>query len=47
MLDEYYSVRGWDERGIPKKDKLQELALNDVAEQLESLNTLNSAHTGC
>jgi len=35
MLDEYYRARGWNEEGIPRKDKLQELGLNDVAEQLE------------
>ncbi len=27
MLDEYYQLRGWDEKGIPKKDKLCELGL--------------------
>jgi aldehyde:ferredoxin oxidoreductase len=35
MLDEYYTVRGWDlETGIPKKGKLTELGLGYVAEQL-------------
>lgn len=27
MLDEYYSVRGWDEAGIPSRTKLEELGL--------------------
>ncbi|MCK4432962.1 MAG: aldehyde ferredoxin oxidoreductase, partial [Methanomicrobia archaeon] len=27
MLDEYYKMRGWDENGIPKKEKLRELNL--------------------
>ncbi len=27
MLDEYYKLRGWDENGIPKKEKLKELGL--------------------
>jgi len=25
MLDEYYSIRGWNEKGLPTKEKLQEL----------------------
>ena len=29
MLDEYYELRGWDENGIPKKDKLRELGLEN------------------
>jgi len=27
MLDEYYTLRGWDAEGIPKKEKLRELGL--------------------
>jgi len=27
-LGEYYSLRGWDEKGIPTKEKLKELGLN-------------------
>ncbi len=27
MLDEYYTLRGWDLEGIPTKEKLQELGL--------------------
>ena len=28
MLIAYYEVRGWDENGVPKKEKLEELGLN-------------------
>lgn len=35
MLDEYYTVRGWDlNTGIPTRAKLVELGLGYVAEQL-------------
>jgi aldehyde:ferredoxin oxidoreductase len=35
MLDEYYSVRGWDlNTGIPTREKLLELNLEDAADQL-------------
>ncbi len=27
MLDDYFKVRGWDEKGIPKKEKLEELQI--------------------
>jgi aldehyde:ferredoxin oxidoreductase len=35
MLDEYYDLRGWDQNGIPTKEKLKELELEDVALSLE------------
>jgi aldehyde:ferredoxin oxidoreductase len=35
MLDEYYRLRGWNENGVPKKEKLKELGLDDVADALE------------
>jgi len=28
MLEEYYRLRGWDENGIPSKEKLKQLNLN-------------------
>jgi len=28
LLEEYYLVRGWDERGVPEKDKLKELGMD-------------------
>ncbi|NQT31007.1 MAG: aldehyde ferredoxin oxidoreductase, partial [Deltaproteobacteria bacterium] len=34
MLDEYYKFRGWDEKGIPTKEKLEELGLGDIVEQI-------------
>ena len=35
MLNEYYQLRGWDtDTGIPKRRKLEELGLNDVAKKL-------------
>jgi aldehyde:ferredoxin oxidoreductase len=30
MLNEYYRYRGWDESGVPSKEKLQELGLSQV-----------------
>ena len=30
MLDEYYRYRSWDESGVPKKQKLQELGLSQL-----------------
>ncbi|MDI6753198.1 MAG: aldehyde ferredoxin oxidoreductase family protein [Thermodesulfobacteriota bacterium] len=35
MLDEYYELRGWDSNGIPKEEKLRELGLAEVAEDLK------------
>ncbi len=35
MLSWYYEIRGWDERGIPRKSTLEELGLSDVAKELE------------
>jgi aldehyde:ferredoxin oxidoreductase len=35
MLDEYYTVRGWNlDTGIPSREKLVELGLEYVADQL-------------
>jgi aldehyde:ferredoxin oxidoreductase len=30
MLDDYYRLRGWSSRGIPTKEKLKELSLEDI-----------------
>ena len=30
QLREYYEVRGWDEKGRPTKQKLEELGLLDI-----------------
>ena len=35
MKDEYYTLRGWDkETGIPTREKLEELDLKDVADEV-------------
>jgi aldehyde:ferredoxin oxidoreductase len=34
MLDDYYQFRGWDREGIPTIQKLEELGLSDIAEQI-------------
>ena len=35
-LDDYYDERGWEiETGIPKKEKLSELDMDDVAEDMD------------
>ena len=39
MLDEYYQARGWDQESFPTEEKLKELNLADVAEQLRGLRT--------
>ena len=41
MLDEYYTIRGYDENGVPTRKKLKELELSDVAEDLEKRGFLN------
>ncbi len=41
LLDEYYELRGWDRKsGNPTKDKLVELGLDDVANELLKLGKL-------
>ncbi|MFC1920370.1 aldehyde ferredoxin oxidoreductase family protein [Chloroflexota bacterium] len=41
VLDEYYEVRGWDkETGIPARQKLIELGLDGVAEELSRLGKI-------
>lgn len=34
MLDQYYTTRGWTKKGIPTKQKLIELGLEDVADEI-------------
>jgi len=35
MKDEYYELRGWDKKtGIPTREKLEELDLKDVADEV-------------
>lgn len=35
MLDEYYATRNWTEEGVPTREKLEELGLQDVIAKLE------------
>jgi aldehyde:ferredoxin oxidoreductase len=35
FLDEYYSLRGWTETGIPTREKLEELGLGYIARDME------------
>ncbi|MBS7644270.1 aldehyde ferredoxin oxidoreductase family protein [Candidatus Bathyarchaeota archaeon] len=37
LLRLYYELRGWDENGIPTREKLGELELGDVSKELEPL----------
>jgi aldehyde:ferredoxin oxidoreductase len=34
MLDHYYELRGWDKRGVPKRETLERLGLGYAAEEL-------------
>ncbi|MBI4775476.1 MAG: aldehyde dehydrogenase [Deltaproteobacteria bacterium] len=34
LLDEYYGFKGWNHQGIPTKESLHELSMDDVAEDL-------------
>ena len=41
LLDEFYELRGWDKTtGRPTREKLEELGLKDVADELEKLGLL-------
>jgi len=40
MLDEYYQARGWDNNGTPTGETLEELGLEQVADELKSLGKL-------
>ncbi|MEM2926802.1 MAG: aldehyde ferredoxin oxidoreductase N-terminal domain-containing protein [Candidatus Bathyarchaeia archaeon] len=41
LMDEYYRIRGWDPKtGIPRREKLEELGLKDVAQELEARGLL-------
>ncbi|HIQ04038.1 MAG TPA: aldehyde ferredoxin oxidoreductase, partial [Desulfurococcales archaeon] len=41
LLSWYYEVRGWDERGVPRKRTLEKLGLSFVISELEKYITLN------
>jgi aldehyde:ferredoxin oxidoreductase len=41
MLDEYYGFRKWDRTtGFPTRDKLQELQLDDVTDELHNMGRM-------
>jgi aldehyde:ferredoxin oxidoreductase len=35
VLKEYYSIRGWSDRGLPTLEKLRQLQIEDLANGLE------------
>ena len=37
LLDKYYELRGWDERGVPKRSTLERLGLNFVIDTLDDI----------
>ena len=41
LLDGYYEFKGWDKRGIPKKETLEKLKLDFVAEDFEKRGIFN------
>jgi len=42
MFDEYYADRGWDvKKGVPTREKLIELGLEDIAEKLWKYQEIN------
>ncbi|HUK49438.1 MAG TPA: aldehyde ferredoxin oxidoreductase C-terminal domain-containing protein, partial [Terriglobales bacterium] len=41
MLDNYYELRGWDKKtGLPTRERLQAIGLNDVATELDKMKLL-------
>ncbi len=41
MMDEYYSLRGWDVKtGLQRKKNLEELSLSEIVPEMEKLNLL-------
>jgi len=45
LLDEYYKLKGWTNDGIPTKQTLCELQLDDVAEDLEQRGILSDGQS--
>ena len=44
LLDEYYALHNWNvATGLPTREKLEELGLEDVAEDLATLGEASSA----
>ena len=46
LLDTYYKFKGWDVNGIPTKERLLELDLGYVAEDLEKRGILSNGQNG-
>lgn len=44
MLSRYYALRGWDLQGLPTREALSKLSLDDVADDLQDLDRLGSAN---
>jgi len=40
MMSEYYELRGWDMSGLQTKQKLAELDLGDIAEELAKIGLI-------
>jgi len=45
MLDRYYTLRDWDDQGMPTRSALERIGLDDVADELEKLDRLGSAES--
>jgi aldehyde:ferredoxin oxidoreductase len=43
MLDDYYTVRGYDKHGIPTKEKLKELGLTEYQNIIDHNNNCKEA----
>ncbi|GAB4442916.1 MAG: aldehyde ferredoxin oxidoreductase [bacterium] len=41
LLDEYYNYKGWDSRGVPRKETLEKLGLSYVADEFEKMGIYN------
>jgi len=46
MLDDYYDERGWDRRGNPTRELLEDLGLGDAADNLEKIGLLGEPLPG-
>jgi aldehyde:ferredoxin oxidoreductase len=46
MLDEYYDARGWDRRGNPTRELLEDLGLGGAADNLEKIGLLGKPIPG-
>lgn len=44
MLDKYYELRGWDEKGLPLDETLNDLGLQEVVAQLKTTERLRFDH---